>query len=292
MINFQSKTKNENALLSLILRSIFLILFLFGLTFSLTAQPSGSWSFIGPTTILNNGNLKTNPSTGQKAPATSRVHDVAVSSDGQRVYITKHADGVWGSSDGGQNWAKLYDYAINTNSQPSIADYFGIHLQEGSDASSDVITVGLYGPGNNSGRLSYSSQVCGLAVSSDGGLNWVDKTLPDCDLVKRLHSDPNNSGKMVAHGGYSIFVYENNSWNKAPNTPFFRAIYPTSTNGVTTWYGVGRNYQANNFIYKSSDAKTWTPLQMSISELDGISGYIKARFAVKRNDSNTLFIYV
>ena len=130
------------------------------------ADPAGqNWAPIGPNAVLR-GQASTLPT------VSGRVQDIALSSDGRRVYAATANGGVWRSLDAGDNWEPMSDeFDIDPVARQVDSLCCGaIALVEGADAAHDRLYVGT-GEGHAfAGGLDLFG--VGMLRSDDGGAAW------------------------------------------------------------------------------------------------------------------------
>ena len=129
--------------------------------FAQPANPTGfNWVPIGPSVVLN-GQMTT------RSPISGRVRGIAISSDGQRIYLASANGGVWRSDDRGHTWYPLMNgfdlHPAAIQSDSLSAGAIAIHPEY-----PDRVYVGTGEATTNEDR--YFG--VGPVVSDDGGVNW------------------------------------------------------------------------------------------------------------------------
>lgn len=269
----------------LLVPGIVFFVLLFSANLYSQSNPDPMWTLLGPQEILNNGDLEANPQLGDTIPAASaRIHDVAISDNGQRIYVTKNLNGVWGSFDGGSTWSQLYFPAItNTSTTPSTYDFAGIALIDGGSQSEDQLFVSVTYPWGNT-DVQYTTGHSYVAYSDQGGAagSWTVQALPSNDVLTRIIGDPANdssydsSPSFLGLGQNNIYAYINGSWVQQ-HSPSFYNVVPLvgGLSEPTTWYAINTSYSSSNFLYNSTDmGKTWTAMTLSIPGIDGNSCWL------------------
>ena len=137
-----------------------------------------NWVPIGPTAVLR-GQASTLP------VVSGRVQDLAISTDGRRVYAATANGGVWRSVDGGDNWEPMSDeFDIDPVARQVDSLCCGaIALVQGADAAHDRLYVGT-GEGHSFVGGTSGTGVdfegidrfgVGMLRSDDGGATWVQE---------------------------------------------------------------------------------------------------------------------
>lgn len=186
-----------------------------------SAQQRGGAAAGGPTALSDSALVATLQlrSIGP-AVMSGRVVDIAVASSrnarggalGDVVYIAAASGGVWKTTNGGMNWASVFD-----DEGPG-----SVGAVEVAASSSDIVWVGT-GEDNNQRSSSYGD---GVYKSVDGGKTWTHMGLRASQHIGRIRVHPKNPdvvfvasmGPMWAAGGE-------------------RGVYKT-TDGGATWRNV------------------------------------------------------
>ncbi len=141
-----------------------------------------------------------------------RITDIEIPIDqGQTYYVGAASGGIFKTTDGGGTWNPIFDGA----GPLSIGD------MEISKADSDVIWVGTGEVNAGGGSLAYDGD--GVYYSSDGGLTWESKGLPDVGSIGKVLIDPNDANTVFVGAMGPLFRDDTN-----------RGVY-RSTDGGTTW---------------------------------------------------------
>lgn len=134
--------------------------------FGQPAQPGVvNWVPLGPAVVLN-GMAATRP------PVSGRVVGVAVSADGQRVYVGSANGGVWRSDDAGRTFYPLMN-SFELHPTTNHADSLSIGAIACDPARPDRVYVG-----SGEGNLSDAYFGVGPIMSNDGGLSWTLEPAP------------------------------------------------------------------------------------------------------------------
>jgi len=229
-----------------------------------------NWTPLGPAVSLNG-------QAGTKPPVSGRIEAIAVSDNGQRVYLGSANGGIWRSDDGGNHWAPTMN-AFNLQPNALQADSLSVGGLGISPANPDIVYVGTgeggvaaAKPGSSASGAGYFG--VGPAVSTDGGLTWMNEMLKPAPADSGaafypLAVDPGDPGRVVAPTSNGIYVREpRNEFafagkNFKPQSYLFR--YTPATGEVFTGYwssGIDDLNKAVNFGADSGlkDFDTLTP---------------------------------
>jgi photosystem II stability/assembly factor-like uncharacterized protein len=149
-----------------------------------------TWTSLGPTPgyYTNYGNISSRIVTGAYHPTNPNI-----------LYIGPANGGVWKSTDGGNTWFPLTDYAPSL-SMGSIAI---------DPVNPNVVYAGT-GEATYSGASYYGR---GLLKTTDGGITWqhITNGLPSSSYFSRLVIRPNHNNELLAALGNSGLYYSTNS---------------------------------------------------------------------------------
>ena len=153
----------------------------------------GVWDFVGPTNIGG------------------RVSDIEIAPAApQTFYVGAASGGVFKTTDGGAQWASIFDQTGSL----SIGD---IALSENNP---DLVWVGTGEVNAGGGSLAYDGD--GVYVSNDAGVTWTNKGLAQVGSIGKILIDPNND--QVLYVGAMGPLFKND-----PN----RGVYKTEDGGAT-----------------------------------------------------------
>ena len=169
-----------------------------------------NWTPLGPAVSLK-GQAATRP------PVSGRVEAIAVSDDGNRVYLGSANGGIWRSDDGGNHWNATMN-AFNLQPNALQADSLSVGGLAMSASNPDIVYVGTGEGGVASTRSSASASGAGYfgvgpAVSRDGGLTWMNEKLKpepanSGAAFYPMAVDPGDPGRVVAPTSNGIYVRE------------------------------------------------------------------------------------
>ena len=152
------------------------------------------WEFTGP---LNIG---------------GRISDIAIDPiDPDTYYVGAASGGIFKTTDGGASWLPIFDGQ----------QYLSIGDIEISATDSNKIYVGTGEPNAGGGSLAYDGN--GIFKSTDGGLTWESKGLPDIGSVGKILIDPTDDETLYVGAMGPLFRDD-------PN----KGVYK-STDGGDTW---------------------------------------------------------
>jgi len=192
------------------------------------------WLPLGPSTVLRG-------QAGRSPRVSGRVRDIAVSDDGQRVYVASANGGVWYSSNAGTTWSPLGGWAmshdtVNTGRPNNILTCGCLLVRFGTapDHSDDSVLVGTGelrpDPNGLPGGQLYGIGVLVLSTSlplalADPRLNpWTveARELLAGAGIYRLASDPTSSTRVVAATSIGLFARDaaGAAWTRVVVDPF------------------------------------------------------------------------
>lgn len=152
------------------------------------------WEFAGP---LNVG---------------GRITDIEIPIDqAETYYIGAASGGVFKTTDAGATWNPIFD----DQEMLSIGDI------EISKNNTDILWVGTGEVNAGGGSLAYDGN--GMFRSSDAGLTWESKGLPNVGSIGKILIDPNDENTVLVGAMGPLFRNDTN-----------RGVYKT-TDGGTTW---------------------------------------------------------
>lgn len=152
------------------------------------------WEFSGP---LNVG---------------GRISDIEIPIDAADTYYVGAASGgIFKTTDAGANWTPIFD----EQEMLSIGD------MEISKNNTSLIWVGTGEVNAGGGSLAYDGN--GMYKSTDAGVTWEAKGLPNVGSISKVVIDPNDDNIVFAGAMGPLFRKDNN-----------RGVY-RSTDGGTTW---------------------------------------------------------
>ncbi len=194
------------------------------------AQPGVvNWVPLGPGVVLN-GMAATRP------PVAGRVVGVALSADGQRVYVGSANGGVWRSDDAGRTFYPLMN-AFELHPTTNHADSLSVGAIVCDPAQPDRVYVG-----SGEGNLSDAYFGVGPIVSTDGGLSWRLEPAPAAARwFFQLAMDPTDP--ELAIGATSDYLIRRQPRNAAvvglpaikPQSYFVRYDSRTGAYSVNYW---------------------------------------------------------
>jgi photosystem II stability/assembly factor-like uncharacterized protein len=153
-----------------------------------------SWEFVGPTNIGG------------------RITDIEIPIDqAQTYYVGAASGGIFKTIDAGANWTPIFD----DQEMLSIGD------MEISKNDTDILWVGTGEVNAGGGSLAYDGD--GIYRSSDGGITWEIKGLPDVGSIGKIVIDPNDDNTLYVGAMGPLFRDDTN-----------RGVYRT-TDGGDTW---------------------------------------------------------
>ncbi len=159
-----------------------------------TRSAASIWEFSGP---LNTG---------------GRISDIAVHpAQADTYFVGAASGGIFKTTNGGASWTSVFD----DQQMLAIGDI------EISNQNPDIIYVGTGEPNAGGGSLAYDGN--GIYKSTDGGLTWESKGLPDIGSVGKIVIDPTDDQTVYVGAMGPLFRNDTN-----------RGVYKT-TNGGDTW---------------------------------------------------------
>ena len=229
-----------------------------------------------------------------------RITDLEVASnDDNTIYVGAASGGIFKSSDNGANWSPIFD----EQDMLSIGDIAV------SKNNNDIIYVGTGEANAGGGSLAYDGD--GIYKSTDGGLTWSSKGLPDIGSVGKVVIDPNDDATVYVGAMGPLFrldanrgVYRTQDGGDTWENVLFlddnvgvidMAIHPTQSNTLyaVTWQRERtpsqRNYGGvNSGIHRSVDGgTTWTELNNGLPATTEIKG----RISIDISQSNPNILY-
>ncbi|NEA30680.1 hypothetical protein [Streptomyces sp. SID13031] len=181
----------------------------------LVAVPGGpNWVPIGPLGAVS----------GQAAPkpvVSGRVQDIAISLDGQRVYLATANGGVWRTGDAGRTWEAMSDEldalevpippgpVVPPLRQVDTLATGAIAMVDGGDAAHDRLYVGT-GEGHAGFGTGPSTDFFGVGMlrSDDGGRTWAQEAAAPSLLgrtVYALATDPTDREHVLVATNVGVF---------------------------------------------------------------------------------------
>ncbi|MEZ4874633.1 MAG: T9SS type A sorting domain-containing protein [Flavobacteriaceae bacterium] len=178
-----------------------------------------------------------------------------------------------------------------------------------SKNDSDVIWVGTGEVNAGGGSLAYDGD--GIYKSTDGGITWEVKGLPDIGSISKILIDPNDDNTLFVGGMGPLFRNDNNrgvyrstdggtTWEQklfvSDSTGIIdMAIHPTNGNIVyaASWERIRRpQYRQyggeTSRIYRSTDGgENWTELTNGLPSLASEKGRIS--IAISQSNPNVLY---
>lgn len=152
------------------------------------------WEFVGPVNVGG------------------RITDVEIPvDDGATFYVGAASGGIFKTTDAGATWLPIFD----EQEMLSIGDI------ELSKTDPDIVWVGTGEVNAGGGSLAYDGD--GMYRSTDGGLTWESKGLPNVGSVGKLLIDPANNDVVYAGVMGPLFRKDTN-----------RGVYKT-TDGGASW---------------------------------------------------------
>ncbi len=152
------------------------------------------WEFSGPTNVGG------------------RISDIEIpSTQGQTYYVGAASGGIFKTIDAGASWTPIFD----SEEVLSIGDI------EISKNNNDLIWVGTGEVNAGGGSLAYDGN--GMYKSTDAGLTWESKGLPDVGSIGKVLVDPNDDNTVFVGAMGPLFRNDSN-----------RGVY-RSTDGGDTW---------------------------------------------------------
>lgn len=140
-----------------------------------------------------------------------RVTDIEIPIDnGLTYYVGSASGGIFKTTDGGSNWIPIFD----EQEMLSIGDI------EISKTNTDVIWVGTGEVNAGGGSLAYDGD--GMYKSTDAGLTWESKGLPDVGSIGKVLIDPNDEDVLFVAAMGPLFRDDAN-----------RGVYKTEDGGAT-----------------------------------------------------------
>lgn len=237
------------------------------------------WEFSGP---LNIG---------------GRISDIAIDPiDPDTYYVGAASGGIFKSTDAGATWLPIFDGQ----------QYLSIGDIEISATDSNKIYVGTGEPNAGGGSLAYDGN--GIFKSTDGGLTWESKGLPDIGSVGKIVIDPTDDETLYVGAMGPLFrddpnkgVYKSTDGGDTWSQVLFvseitgvidMAIHPTNPNIVyaATWERIRRpDFRIyggeTSRIYRSTDAgATWSELTTGLPSLPEQKGRISIDIAQSNPD--------
>ena len=140
-----------------------------------------------------------------------RITDIEIPIDnGSTYYIGAASGGIFKTTDGGSNWIPIFD----EQEMLSIGDI------EISKTNTDVIWVGTGEVNAGGGSLAYDGD--GMYKSTDAGLTWESRGLPDVGSIGKVLIDPNDEDVLFVAAMGPLFRDDTN-----------RGVYKTEDGGAT-----------------------------------------------------------
>ena len=152
------------------------------------------WEFAGPTNVGG------------------RITDIEIPNDqAETYYVGTASGGVFKTTDGGSNWLPIFD----DQEILSIGDI------EISENNTETIWVGTGEVNAGGGSLAYDGN--GVFKSTNGGITWQSKGLPNVGSISKIVIDPDNDDAIFVSAMGPLFRNDTN-----------RGVYK-SVDGGDTW---------------------------------------------------------
>ena len=152
------------------------------------------WEFAGPTNVGG------------------RITDIEIPNDqAETYYVGTASGGVFKTTDGGSNWLPIFD----DQEILSIGDI------EISENNTETIWVGTGEVNAGGGSLAYDGN--GVFKSTNGGITWQSKGLPNVGSISKIGIDPDNDDAIFVSAMGPLFRNDTN-----------RGVYK-SVDGGDTW---------------------------------------------------------
>ena len=152
------------------------------------------WEFAGPTNVGG------------------RITDIEIPNDqAETYYVGTASGGVFKTTDGGSNWLPIFD----DQEILSIGDI------EISENNTETIWVGTGEVNAGGGSLAYDGN--GVFKSTNGGITWQSKGLPNVGSISKIEIDPDNDDAIFVSAMGPLFRNDTN-----------RGVYK-SVDGGDTW---------------------------------------------------------
>ncbi len=244
--------------------------------------PDPIWEFAGP---INTG---------------GRISDIEIDPENaDTYYIGAASGGIFKTENRGASWQPIFD----------DQEYLSIGDIEISATNPDKIYVGTGEPNAGGGSLAYDGN--GIFKSTDAGLTWESKGLPNIGSVGKIVVDPTNDEILYVGAMGPLFrkdsnrgIYKStnggNTWDHILSVTdstgvIDMAIHPTNPNIVyaATWERVRTtNYRVyggeTSRIYRTVDAGvTWNELTVGLPTLPSQKG----RISIDISESNPEVLY-
>jgi hypothetical protein len=261
-------------------------------------QPAGfaavadvaNWVPIGPSAVRHGQAIGTPVVSG-------RVPDLAVSENGERVYVASANGGVWRSLDSGRSWEPLSDqrdWHTENASVDSLATG-AIALVESDDhtASSDRLYVGTGEATASQDWLPTGYLGVGMLRSDDGGRTWNQEADDQGDILGGegtygIAVDPNNRDLAMAATTVGVFMRDAGVWKQQTlgtnTTARATSVAVSRVGGVTRFFA---SYQQGQ-VFMWTQAGGWTALP-SVPSLT--AGFNVARVTLACSASNPPVLY-
>ena len=250
-----------------------------------------NWLPIGPSVV------RRGQPTGRPA-ISGRASGIAISADGQRVYVAASDGGVWRSDDAGGTWHSTMD---NFDLDPTTLD--ATSLACGAIAidhdDPDRVYLGT-GEGDTNELFAYrftaalpSYRGVGPVRSDDGGATWnTEPTAAGSPTLTgsaffALAVDPGNRENVVAATNVGLYRREpaaagGYQWVQK-RAGIHSSVVATTSGGTTTFFAGAWQDQ----VYSSTDGNTWTPVGTGFP-----TGYGRIGLGVQRTNPDTLYAMV
>lgn len=202
-----------------------------------------NWIPLGPATSLN-GQAGTTP------PVSGRVEAIAVSANGQTIYIGSANGGIWRSTNGGNSWTPTMN-AFNLQPNALQADSLSIGALVLDPGNPKRIFVGT-GEGGSAAFAGGAASASGLGYfgvgpvySPDGGNTWFHESMDPAPPAAGLAFfpmalDPLKPNRIVAPTTNGLFTRESRNEASFPGAVFFPQSYllqyKKSNGAITTSY--------------------------------------------------------
>jgi hypothetical protein len=250
-----------------------------------------NWVPIGPSAVRHG-------QADQQPVVSGRVPDLAVSADGQRVYVASANGGVWRSVDAGRSWDPLSDerdFAVTAQSVDSLATG-AIALVEADEhtVGTDRLYVGTGEATASQDWLPTGYLGVGMLRSDNGGQEWHQEATQPAGLlvgagVYAIAVDPDARDHAMAATTQGVFRRQGGQWHQQNlggiTTARATGIAVSRVGGVTRFFAVFQGGAA--FMW--DQAGGWVALP--VIPAPTAAGYSVARVTLACSASNPPVLY-